>query len=169
MRVPQLHRLLLVSLALLLAVWASPAVAAKPEFEVIDVNDFGVLGDCDGFQVLQEVTGTIKISHRTTANGTEIQISRYSLRETYTNSETGESVSTPDVGIDKLTINPDGSATLVVIGLLNRIVIPGEGLIVANAGRLVFFFTGPNEEPDVVFEAGPSGDLLPALCTVLAP
>jgi hypothetical protein len=169
MHTARFHRLLLVSFALLLAVWASPAFAAPPEFTVINVDESDVFLDCGDFEVVQTVTGTIRISNRTTAKGTEIQISRYSLHETYTNSETGQSISTPDVGIDKITFNTDGSSTLVIVGLIGRIVVPREGLVAASAGRAVLYFSDPADiEPDVVFEAGPSDDVVGALCTALA-
>ena len=162
---PRCVRVVIASLLALLV--ALPVAAAPPEFETIQVNESGTFGTCDGFDVLQEVTGTLKISRRTTQDGSVVEIVRVRLRETFTNSVTGESVSTPDVGIDKVTTSQDGTTTVVIIGLINRIVVPGEGLIVATAGRLVLVFSGPGA-PDVVFEAGPEGELLPALCTALA-
>jgi hypothetical protein len=70
------------------------------------------------------------------------------------------------VGIDHITINQDGSATVAVVGIVARIVVPGEGLVFAHLGRIVFDLnTG-----EAIFEAGPHDDLLdlfPALCSAL--
>jgi hypothetical protein len=80
-----------------------------------------------------------------------------------------ETVATPDVGVDKVTIAADGSATVAVIGLIARIVVPGEGLVGAETGRLVLVFEGPgDEEPDVLFKAG-HDDVAAAICAALAP
>jgi hypothetical protein len=56
------------------------------------------------------------------------------------------------------------------IGLIGRITVPGQGLVTADVGRIVLFFTGPeDEEADIVFEAGQHEGLFPALCDVLEP
>ncbi len=164
-----LHRCVrLVTASLLTLLVALPVAAAPPEFETIDFN-ISATAPCDGFDIIQQVTGTLKISLRTTEDGSIFQIQRYRLRETYTNAETGKAVFTPNVGINKTTVREDGSVTVVEIGLVNRIVVPGEGRIVANAGRLVLFYSSLDDpDPDIIFESGPGGELLPALCTALA-
>ena len=43
-------------------------------------------------------------------------------------------------------------------------------MIAHVSGKIVLFFTGPDDqEPDVLFEAGPKDDLDAALCAALAP
>lgn len=75
---------------------------------------------------------------------------------TYTNSLTGESVTLLSTGPNILQVNPDNSANLLAIGLLARIVVPGQGLLAVQAGKLSLFFTDPSDQdPDVLFEAGP--------------
>jgi hypothetical protein len=146
------------------------AMAAKPiiETETVDATD---TIQCDGFTLEDHVFGTIK--HRLYADraGNPVrELHTISLRHVTTNPETGESLTTRDVGADRVTIHPDGSATVAVIGLVGRIVVPGRGLVAAAVGRLVLFFEGPeDQEPDIVFEAGRQDDLQAAVCDVLAP
>ena len=158
--------LLLITL-LTLTPFAS-AFAAKPEIITIQVDDTIEIGACDGFTVIEHVEGTVKISTHFDQDGNfTMQLIRFSLRHTYTNSETGETLISPDVGIDKITVHQDGSVTIAVIGIVARIVIPGEGLVFAHLGRIVFdASTG-----EVIFEAGQHDaleDLFPVLCSALA-
>ena len=158
------RRLLIVILITLLTLTLfTSASAAKPEIITIPVDDTFVAGDCDGFSVIEHVQGTIKVSTHFDQNGNFVmEIARYRLRHTLSNSETGASLFSPDVGIDM----QDGSGTLAVIGLVSRIVVPGEGVVFARVGRIVFDLnTG-----EVVFESGQQDDfanLLPALCSAL--
>ena len=162
------RRLLLVCSTILLSLALfTPALAAKPEMFTIPVDDTFVIEGCDGFSVIEHVQGKVKFSTHFDKNGNFVmEIARFSLRHTYTNSETGASLFTPDVGIDKTVINEDGSGTTAVIGIVSRIIVPGEGPVFRHLGRIVFDVnTG-----DVVFEAGQHDDfagLLPALCSAL--
>jgi hypothetical protein len=162
------RRLLLIILITLLNLSLfTSAFAAKPDFINIQVDDTFVIGECDGFSVIEHVEGMVKVSAHFDKNGNFVmEIARFSLRHTYSNSETGAALSSPDVGIDKTVINQDGSGTVAVIGIVARIVVPGEGLVFAHLGKIVFDVnTG-----DVLFEAGRHddfADLFPALCSAL--
>ena len=162
------RRLLLICSTILLSLGLfTPALAAKPEMFTILVDDTFVIEGCDGFSVIEQVQGRIKVSTHFDKDGNFVmEIARFSLRHTYTNSETGTSLFSPDVGIDKTVINEDGSGTTAVIGIVARIVVPGEGPVFRHLGRIVFDVnTG-----EVVFEAGQHDDfagLLPALCSAL--
>src|SRR5688572_29976645 len=162
------RRLRLVVLTILLTLTLyTPALAAKPEMFTIPVDDTFVLGECAGFSVIEHVQGTVKVSLHTDQDGNPVmELNRFRLRHTYSNSETGASLTSQDVGIDKVTINQDGSGTVAVIGIVARIVVPGEGLVFAHLGRIVFELgTG-----EVLFEAGRHDDLaslLPVLCSAL--
>jgi hypothetical protein len=169
-----MHALRLPLLALL-ALLALPGAAAagKPTFETIPIDESGpdeFLTEACGFPVEFGVAGTVKVSVREGRGGTVYEITRVRLTRSFTNAETGETVTTRDVGVDKVTIAADGSATVAVIGLIARIVVPGEGLVGAETGRLVLFFEGPgDEEPDVLFKAGHDDDVDAAICAALAP
>jgi hypothetical protein len=155
-------------LAALALALAGAAVAAKPVILTIPIDETSVIR-CQGFQLEESVQGTIKIRSFSENGQIVREVVSVSLLHTVTN-EAGESLSTPDVGVDFVRINPDGSATLAVIGLVGRITVPGEGLIAADVGRVVFFFESlTDEEPDVLFQAGKHDDLTAALCEALAP
>ena len=162
------RRLLLVCSTILLSLALfTPAFAAKPEFITIPVDDTFTAGECDGFSVIERVQGKVKVSTHFDQNGNFVmEIARFSLRHTLSNSVTGASLSSPDVGIDMTVINQDGSGTIAVIGIVSQIVVPGEGPVFRHLGRIVFDInTG-----EVVFEAGQHddfADLLPALCSAL--
>lgn len=148
---------------------AASAIAAKPVIETVPVDETNVI-NCKGFEVNESVEGTIKI--RSFFENGEIvrEIVTFSLVHTFTNPDTGESVSSPDVGVDFVRIAEDGSVTVMIIGIVGRFTVPGEGLIVADIGRVVLFFEGPeDEEPDVLFDAGKHQDLTAAVCKALAP
>jgi hypothetical protein len=126
--------------------------------------------DCDGFTLENHVFGTIKSRFTEYPDGSAQDIASIRLRHVITNPQTGESLTSNDVGVDKVSINPDGSATVRTIGLISRFRVPGQGLIAHESGITVLFFTGPDDqEPDVLFEAGPKDDLDAALCQALAP
>lgn len=162
------RHLFLFSITILLTLaLVTPAFADKPEFITIAVDDTFPAAECDGFTVLEHVEGTIKVSTHFDKNGNVVMdIARFRLRHTLSNSETGASLFSPDAGIDKVTIKPDGSGTAATIGVIARIVVPGEGLVFANIGRIVFDLnTG-----EVLSVAGPHDDFanLPAiLCSAL--
>ncbi len=95
-----------------------------------------------------------------------MRITRVAVLDTFSNSETGASLSSPLVGIDKLDFNLDRSHTVAVVGMRTHLVVPGVGLIFMDAGRFVY-----NSSTDSwVFEAGRHDsfdDMLPALCSAL--
>lgn len=168
MKVAWYRRLMFAVLTVLLTLTLfTSALAAKPDTFTIEVDDTFEIGECDGFTVIEHVEGTIRVSiHFDNDGNLAMEINRFSLRHTLTNSETGASLFSPDVGIDKFTIHQDGSATLAVIGLVSRIVVPGEGLVFANLGRIVF----DANTGEVLSVAGPHddfADLLPLLCSAL--
>jgi hypothetical protein len=163
-----------------LSVWAdkptvtvAPAFAAKPDSVVVDVDETEetFVGACD-FPVQHNIKGFIRFTTYLNQDSSfKMQINSYHLTSTFINLETGASVSTPNVGPDKITVTEDGSVILAATGLIARIVVPGKGLIVAQVGKLVFRFTVDQEGnwifQEVLFEAGQHADLFPALCSVL--
>ena len=162
------RRLLLICSTILLSLGLfTPALAAKPEMFTLLVDDTFVAGECDGFSVIESVQGRIKFSAHFDNDGNFVmEIARFSLRHTFTNSETGAALSSPDVGIDKTVVNEDGSGTTAVIGIVSQIIVPGEGPVFRHLGRLVIDLN----TDEVVFEAGQHDDfagLLPALCSAL--
>jgi len=83
--------------------------------------------------VIEQVQGKVKVSTHFDRDGTFVmEIARFSLRHTYTNSETGAALRSQDVGIDKIVVNEDGSGTVAVIGI--AVVIAPEVLKFSGAG-----------------------------------
>jgi hypothetical protein len=166
-------RALALGLVLLLAPLlglAQPALAAAdaPIVDVVRVDERTVSQEC-GFPVEDHVEGTIRYAVHFDQDGTPfMEILNYRLRETYTNLDTGESIFTPEVGIDRFSITRNGDRLVVQIGIVIRIVVPGQGAIFAHVGRLVFNI----DTREVVFAAGPDDsfdDLGGAICGALAP
>jgi hypothetical protein len=162
------RRLFVSSFTVLLSlILVTSVFAAKPDSFTIPVDDLVTVGDCGGFELMEHIEGTIRVSEHVDRDGNFVMsLSRFSLHHTYINSVTGDTLRTPDVGLDKVTVNEDGSGTVAVIGIVGRIVIPGEGLVFAHLGRIVFDL----ETDAVVFEAGRHddfGELFALLCEAL--
>jgi len=77
---------------------------------------------------------------------------------TFTNELTGASVWTPSVNMVEESPNRDGTGTKTLRGVLDHIVVPGEGLITADVGRIDFLFTFDDQgtiiSEQMVFSAG---------------
>ena len=91
------------------------------------------------------------------------------LRITF--SANGKSISTVSPAVVHVTINADGSEVVTITGLQGHLIVGGGPPLAADAGRIVLFFSGPtDEEPDILFQAGPfNAGPFPQLCDVLAP
>jgi hypothetical protein len=82
---------------------------------------------------------------------------------TFTNAETGKSISTVSPSVFHATINPDGSTVAAITGLSGRL-----GPQAVDVGRTVLFFSGPeDEDPDIIVEVG-QFTFGQSLCDVLA-
>ena len=151
-------------LTLLIAVIAMPASAGAPTTTVEIVSE-SHSDDCGSFEITHSIEGRVRIFEFTPTRFQAV----YHFIETFTNPANGKSLWTPNVGPDKTTIMEDGSAVLAIVGLISRLVVPGEGVVMQDVGRVVLYFESPDDqEPDVVFEAGPHDGLFPAVCDYLA-
>ena len=111
-------------------------VAAPPE--VFPVNDEFVapfLTEQCGFEVLRRETGTIRVTRDADGN---VLLARINVKITLIGP--GGTLTYPDVGIDKLlAVEENGTTrieTVMATGILGiRVVVPGEGVVVANVGR----------------------------------
>ena len=171
MRFRRTFRFGLISTAFSAALLVSSAGAVAPDNFTVEVDESFSFDDC-GFTIEGRTTGFVKVHVFFDKAGNSVGvINNFALKVTYTNPETGETLTTPVVGPDIITFQDDGSETVASIGIIARIVVPGEGLVAAQIGKIVFFFTDPeDEEPDVIFVAGPhDGNILAALCEALAP
>ena len=160
--------------SLLALVLALPAQAIPPEhFPPETIDETFLIEDACDFDIEVHVTGTIRHTHYFDQEGNEIRdITVFpNFTVTFTNLDTGESLTTPSPAVELLTLHPDGSATVTVVGLQGRLAVPGVGIVAQDVGRIVFFFEGPeDEEPDILFVAGKflgEGDPFPEICEVL--
>jgi hypothetical protein len=172
------------ALALLLTLGSVPAAAAPPEgkFNLVEVDDEFVdeflTAQC-GFTVTHTVVGTVKESGFVDETGDFVVTqARIRLKEALIG-PTGVALTYPNVGIDKIAYNPDDTQTVTSTGILAlRVVVPGEGLVIANVGRVVSTLTFDPETGEVVraetdFEAGQrpedfdEAEALAAICAYL--
>ena len=149
------------------------ARAAPPEhFPVEHVDDTSVIeGECS-FPVVVHTEGDIRHTVFFDQAGNEIrELTIFPMfRATLSNPENGKSISTVSPSVEHVTINPDGSAVVTVTGLSGHLIVGGGPPLAADVGRIVFFFSGPeDEEPDIIFQAGNFNmGPFPQLCDVLA-
>jgi hypothetical protein len=174
-RHPLIRLLVLTLAALLLGLpYSTAAAAGRVTVEKVEVDDTFVppiFEQACGFPVEIHVEGELRIITRTDAAGNVVSvITTYpQFKITHTNVETGEAIITPSPAMDKTTYNADGSFTVAINGLLGHLVVPGEGQTAADVGRIVLYFSGPDDEqPDIMFQAGQSNNgPLPQLCELL--
>ena len=144
----------------LLVVAASTNVLATPPVTIAvgPWQSFGLfVADCDDFNVLWEgtVDGYIKVFFDKDGNWkkyVEFYKGVHHDSTYYIAEDPDIRVSGGPVEIEKNTWYPNG--TQVVVGLSSKITIPGHGVVVHDAGRVIYdLVTG-----EMIFQAGP-GDL----------
>lgn len=138
-----------------------------------DVEDVFVTGFC-GFPMEVRTTGTAVFHLFLDEDGNfeRIIITEPTMKMVFTNLITGEAVWTPSVNMTQEQLNEDGTGTKTLRGLLWHLVVPGEGLVTADVGRIDWLFTFDDQgnvvSEDLVFVAGiQENQLPPMLCSVL--
>jgi hypothetical protein len=162
---------LFVPLAFAVGAWGAP-----PEhfpWEEID-ETFTIPAAPEGpcaFPIQVTVTGKSRHTHFFDQAGNEVRNLTIfpTLRITF--SANGKSISTVSPSVEHVTLNPDGSSVVTITGLQGHLIVGGGPPLAADVGRLVLFFSSPtDEEPDIIFQAGPfNAGPFPQLCDVLAP
>ena len=157
---------------------ALPAVAGAtpPERSTEHVDDTFVepaapVGPC-AFPVQVHFTAQLEITRFFDRDGNEIRTLTRFMGTSATFSANGKSITDRQGGIQHITFDPEtGSSTLALTGLTGHLIVPGQGVVAQDSGRLVLFFESPDDvEPDFLFEAGRrDGGPFPALCGILAP
>ncbi len=106
---------------------------------------------CDGFAVLVDLSGERRITAFYDASGTlERRIRHATFSGTLSNSVTGATV--PHQG-HFTAVDDLGAGTSAITGRLSRTVLPGEGVVWRNIGRVVL----SSANGAVLFEAGEHG------------
>jgi hypothetical protein len=159
-------------LALTLAVVARAVPPERSPVEHVDETDTipaAPEGPC-AFPVEVHVVGDLRRTEFFDKQGNVIRELHVFPGFTLTFSANGKSITTRSTAPEHITFNPDGSVTVAVTGLQGHIVGIGGPPGASDVGRLVLFFSGPDdEEPEVLFEAGNHNfGPFPQLCDVLA-
>lgn len=155
------------ALAIVSAAWS-----AKPEAVRIDVDEVtqGAI-DCGTYQLDEHLFGHVVLREFSKSGEVVMTLGNFALKHTISNPTTGESLTTPDVGADHLMVAKDGSETLAIIGIVARVVVPGQGIVAGEIGKVTLFFEFPGDEPDVSLAGIHDGfDAIDAaFCAALAP
>jgi hypothetical protein len=128
-------------LSALSLVFASAARAVPPLIEPIPFPDFVDTSTCS-FAIAVHFEGTVTAHIFFDKTGTVVKEIDIFGNFTVTFTDTrlgGKSLSTKGPAPGITTFNPDGSTdTATIVGLNAAIAIPGEGLVLLDAGRIVF-------------------------------
>jgi hypothetical protein len=168
---------MLIGLTGLLAFALGSAARAIPpqHLQVIHVDETDTIpaapeGPCS-FPVEVHVVGDVRVTTFFDREGNAIRELAVFPKFRVTFSANEKTITTVSIAPNHLTFNPDGSATVAITGLQGHLIVGGGPPLAADVGRLVLFFSGPeDEEPDIRFQAGKFNfGPFPQLCDVLAP
>ena len=150
--------------ALLAPVAATPALADTPVREWVTIDETFVWDDC-GFPVQQHDTLRLRFVSWFDDSGNRQRqvVVAPGARSTYTNLDTGDSVTAVNPFAVHKTDNPDGSVTIAFTGL--AFAIHGGRKSYVSSGRAVILFTETGST--LLAEAGPSADLCDALTAAI--
>jgi hypothetical protein len=163
---------LLLGLAAVLALGSGGVARAVPpqHFPVEHVDETFAIEDACSFTILVHIEGDVRHTDFFDQAGNEVRELEVfpGFRVTFTNAETGKSISTVSPSVNHATINPDGSAVVAITGLSGHLIVGGGPPQAVDVGRIVFLVSGPeDDEPEVIFQAG-QASLGQFLCDVLA-
>jgi hypothetical protein len=166
--------LLVACLGIAVLALSTAAAAVPPQSSVVHVEDDFTIpagpGTCS-FAIQGHFSATIRETAFFDWEGNLVRLITVFPRARVTFSANGKTISTVTPGVEHVTFNPDGSATLTITGLSGHLVTGGGPPQAVDVGRVVFFFTDPaDQDPDLIFQAGQFNDgPFPQLCDVLAP
>jgi len=136
----------------LLCLAAMPALGAghPPTIEAFeDVQAPQPMANCGDFLIIVEGIGSNRLTTYYDAGGAPVRVSFHGIYNgTMTNSATGK-VLTDTPSVIRTTIDLL-AGTQTTVGAAWTVTVPGEGVVLVEAGRLVFAGNGPP-----VFIAGP--------------
>jgi hypothetical protein len=134
--------------ALILAM-AGTASAAKPEVRTFQFEGTEFIADCGEFEVLTDFVLDIRSLVYFDDEGNEdFAMEHFAFHDFFYNSETGEGFAETNTGNTVVDL-PSGNE-ISSSGLSYHVTVPGEGVVLLQAGRLEF-----DEAGNVVFVAGP--------------
>jgi hypothetical protein len=145
---------------------ASPPDVFTTPIDVSFVVPAAPDGPC-AFPVQIDVTGQFETTRFFDASGSEVR-ALIRVSDTATYSANGKSITARSGGVRHWTFDPQtGSVIIALTGLAGHLVVPGQGVVRQDSGRVVALLDSPD---DVLFQSGHHiGAAFPALCEVLAP
>lgn len=126
------------AVVLLAAVMAPAALADQPAVTITQIDRTRTLAaspDTCPFPIVIHSTGTRRV---TTYSDGKVVTHLDDFHLTYTNPETGKSVSTALAGPEIVQPNGDGTVTVTVNGNNGHFTAPGQGTVFADVGKLVY-------------------------------
>jgi hypothetical protein len=168
---------LAIILLLLASGLGSPAEATEP-IKFSDTFSFSGLdepaSDECGFPVNLEIEGRFLVIIRETMDGEQLVTDHSTFHATYTNVETGESVTSNGGSTAHVVVGAgtDGRDVVKITGLQGHVVAPGSGSAAQDSGQLVIEAYGPGDPSPLfvsergLFEGG--GGPFPELCEALS-
>jgi hypothetical protein len=153
--------LLAVAIVTSLVVAGASARAAAPVHDWVPIDETFTFDDC-GFTVEEHDVLTLHLISWFDASGTRVRrlVVAPNAKITYTNPDTGASVSTANPFTVHRSANPDGSETIMFTGLVFHI-NGGRGDVYVDSGNEVILFANGDVTP--VSAVGPTADLCEAL------
>jgi hypothetical protein len=145
-----LKRALILSFVVLPLVFATPTLAVPPTTEVVTIEDFTFVDtELCGFPITFTESGTFKVTTFYDAEGNPVRTVLTNFNERYVATATAnEKTLTTNYPLAIITSFEAGA--VLELGLQNAYTVPGAGVVLLDAGRVIFdLATG-----DVVFEAG---------------
>jgi hypothetical protein len=153
------------SMAVMFAL-AGSASAAKPEFETFQVEETEFIANCGTFEVRTDYVLEGRVTTYFDSEGNE-DYERWHLQfhDFFYNSETGEGFVETNTTV--VLVDPASGTEVSGTGLSYHVTVPGEGVVLLDAGRLE-----RDEAGEIVFVAGPHqvhlGEDTDKLCKALA-
>ena len=148
MNISRFRLLLVTALTLLTLTSVTTVFAAKPFVETFHNEGSFVAADCGSFLALEDFVEDVRVTTFFDNAGNPIQVQVHSnFNGILTNSVTGRTLRDPGHFTILLDLQ-EGTTTFV--GLVFGITVPGEGIAVLDAGKVVF-----DAEGNVIFEGGP--------------
>ena len=153
---PKLIIAALVTLAAAVA-WTAPSSAAPPNHELVVIDDHFTIpaGDLCAFPVEFDGVGVIRVTTFLDADGDVSTISeRPNIGITLTNPATGRSLTDRDVGLDKTTFHPDGTASTLSTGIHFRAKVRGSGVVFRRIGLQIIHLDASGAISDIELRGG---------------
>jgi hypothetical protein len=145
-----LHIFSLPALLAVALVVAAPALAVPPTTEVVTIENFTFVDTAlCGFPVTFTENGTFKITTFYDDEGNPVRTILTNYNDRYTSSATANG-KTLVTNYPLVVITPSEDGTRIELGLRNAYHVPGGGVVLLDAGRVVLDL----ETGETVFEAG---------------